>query len=309
MKKSKKGNIVRRKSAARKNPSYLLKIMTIGFILLGLFTLRFLPHNAGQQFQNKYTTNKQITIQKISATPIVYPAATVTPVPTKTIPAGYCLSVPVIYYHHVEPIALATTEGHASLTVDSDRFDSQMKYLNDHGYTTFNAEELVTAVINHTTLPGKAVVVTMDDGYSDVHDYAFPIIKKYNIKTSLFISTGLLGNPGYMNWDNVRDMVGSGLAFAYNHTWSHYSLGRGDAAKIAYEIDTAQSQLEQYFGKKPNIFAYPYGTPSQAAMDVLRKDGFIGAFTTYGSWYQCDSILYSLPRLRIGNASLSSYSL
>jgi peptidoglycan/xylan/chitin deacetylase (PgdA/CDA1 family) len=309
MKLTKKKNVSRKKLVAQKKSSFLLKILIIIVVLLGIYALRFSP----QLFQQKLKSNVKISKNiHVSVTPAEAPPAeknTPTPIPKPTIPPGYCLSVPVIFYHHIEPISEATTAGHAQLTVDSAKFETHMQYLNDRGYVSITAEELVAAVTNHTPLPGKPIVVSIDDGYSDIYNYAFPIIKKYNIKTSLFISTGLLGNTGYMNWENLREMMGSGLVSVYNHTWSHYSLGRGDSSKIAHEIDTAQKQLEEYLGIKPTIFAYPYGITSQAAIDVLKQSGFKGAFTTVNSWYQCDSRLYSLPRIRIGNAPLSYFGL
>ena len=309
MKSAKKKNVSRKKLVAQKKASLLFKILIIVLVLSAICALRF----SSQLFQSGSKGEAKVSnTVHVSVTPAAPPPAeknTPTPIPKPTIPPGFCLSVPVIFYHHVEPMAQATTAGHAQLTVDSEKFETHMQYLNDRGYTSITAEELVTAVINHTSLPGKPIVVSIDDGYLDIYSYAFPILKKYNIKTSLFISTGLLGNSGYMNWENLREMVGSGLVSIYNHTWSHYSLGRGDSSKIAYEIDTAQGQFEQYLGRKPTIFAYPYGITSQAAVDVLKKSGFAGAFTTASSWYQCDSRLYFLPRIRIGNAPLSYFGL
>ncbi len=223
-------------------------------------------------------------------------------------PVGFCLSVPVIFYHHIEPIAQAKTEGHAQLTVDAGIFDGQMKYLKDHGYRAISAEELVNAIYSHKNL-GKVVVVTLDDGYSDAYNFAFPVAKKYGVILNLMIPTGLLNNPGYMSWDNLKEMVNSGLAQAYDHTWSHYSLPRGDEKKIQMEVLTAENQLEQNLGRTAKILAYPYGSSDQKVINILQKNGFIAAFSTIPSFYQCESYIFNLRRNRIGNAPLSAYGL
>lgn len=231
--------------------------------------------------------------------------------PTITVdskPVGFCLSVPVIFYHHIEPIAQAKSEGHAQLTVDAGIFDNQMKYLKDHGYRAISADELVNAIYSHKNL-GKAVVVTLDDGYSDAYNFAFPIAKKYGVILNLMIPTGLLNNPGYMSWDNLKEMVNSGLATAYDHSWSHFSLPKGDEKKIQMEVMTAKSQLEQNLGKTVNIFTYPYGASDQKTVNILQKNGFIAAFSTIPSFYQCESYIFNLRRNRIGNAPLSAYGL
>lgn len=235
------------------------------------------------------------------------PTPTIKPINEKALPVGFCMNIPVLLYHHVQPIEEAKKEGHAQLTVDSGFFEKQMQYLADHGYISISAEELVRSLINHVQLPGKTVVVTLDDGYLDNYQYAYPIAKKYNMKLNMMIPTGLLGNSGYMNWDNLKEMVGSGMVFAYDHTWSHYSITKGSYEKIEQEIMTAKKQLEEQLGKPQVVFTYPYGPSSDTAIDVLRKNGFLGAFTTISSTLQCDGYIYNLRRTHIGNAPLSSY--
>jgi peptidoglycan/xylan/chitin deacetylase (PgdA/CDA1 family) len=257
------------------------------------------------------TVNSQSKIPEkpLNRLDIIKPTLTVTPSPSPTIPAGFCLRVPVIFYHHIEPIDAAKIAGHASLTVDSGMFDSQMKYLFDRGYHSISAEELVNALRNKSQITGKPIVVTIDDGYSDNYTYAYPIAQKYNIILNLMIPTGLIENPGYLTWNNLREMTGSGLVYAYDHTWSHFSMPRGDVTKEETEIVTAKIQLEEHLGKPVTIFSYPYGASNNQSISLLTKNGFTGAFTTIPSFYQCDSIIYQLHRNRIGNAPLSSFGL
>lgn len=291
-----------------------MKKLVLSCFLLGIFSLVF-GFYLFQLKQKQDKSNVVLGIQKIiEVTPEPKQVSTesaVVTLPSETPypkPAGFCLSVPVLLYHHIEPIAQAKSEGHSQLTVDADIFDTQMKYLKDHGYRSMSAEELITAVVGHRSV-GKTVVVTLDDGYKDVYDFAFPIARKYGIILNLMIPTGLLENSGYLSWNNLKEMVNSGLVNAYDHTWSHYSLHNGDVQKIEAEIMTAKSQLEQNLGKKVNIFTYPYGSSDQKTIDILVKNGFIGAFSTIPSFYQCESYIFALRRNRIGNAPLSSYGL
>lgn len=242
------------------------------------------------------------------------PTATITPTPSPTptsapIPSGFCLNVPVLMYHHIEPYNLAVSEHHGSLTVDSAMFEKQLQYINAHGYHTITAETLITALANKSPLPGKSIVLTSDDGYSDIYTYAYPLIQKYNVILNLMIPTGLLENPGYMTWGQLKEMVSSGKAEAYDHSWSHYSMPNGNDAKDQMEIQTAQKQLEEHLGKPVNIFTYPYGSSTPRVVSLLQKDGFAGAFSTIPGTLQCSGYIFDLRRTRIGNAPLSSYGL
>lgn len=230
-------------------------------------------------------------------------------------PPGFCLHIPVFLYHHIQPEEIAKQLGQTSLTVDNTIFDQQMAYLAAKGYNTISAATLVDALVNHKKLPANTVLITIDDGYLDIYNYAFPILQKYHITANLMIPTGLLGNQlgtnQYYTWDELNQMIGSGLVTAYNHTWSHYALAAGPVSKDEFEVSTAQDQLKQHLGSASPIFVYPYGSGATTpwVISLLQKEGFEAAFSTLYGWYQCDSNIYSLPRIRVGNVPMSSFGL
>lgn len=239
----------------------------------------------------------------------VTPTVTLTPTPTPVPLVGYCLKVPVLFYHHVQPQAQAMQKKQTSVSVDSGIFDQQMQYLATHGYITISVKQLIDALISHSSLPAKSIAVTLDDGYEDAYDNAYPVFQKYHIIGNLMIATGLIGNGDYLSWDHVKEMVHSGSVYLTDHTWSHANVGGSNSDKIKYEIETCRQQLEQQTGQTADIFTYPYGTFGATAIAILRQDGFKAAFTTNPGFYQCDSFLFTLHRTRIGNAPLSAYGL
>lgn len=265
-----------------------------------------------EKYQEKAQSINKVSIPPLLPSPTPIVKVQLQPTPTtsynENIRQSFCLRVPVLLYHHIEPIPLAQKEGHAQLTVDPAIFERQMKYLVDHGYQTISAEKLATALVNHAELP-KSVVVTIDDGYIDTYTYAFPIAKKYNITLNIMIPTGLIGNTGYLTWDNLHELNNSGMVNLYDHTWSHFSLPGGDLKKKEMEIMTGKQQLEEKLGKPQTIFTYPYGSYDGKTIEILKKNGFIAAFTTKHSFQQCDTYIYTLHRNHVGNAPLSSYGL
>ena len=244
-------------------------------------------------------------------TPLPTNTPTPTPLPTPTpVPlVGYCLKVPVLLYHHVQPQQQAVEKKQTSMSVDNEMFDKQMEYLVTQGYSFLTAKELVDALKNKSPLPTKSIVLTFDDGYRDNFEYAFPIIKKYNIKTNFMIATGLLEGADYMSWNNLDEMSASGLVYWTNHTWSHYNIASGNTEKIKYEVSTGKEQLQSRFGQEVNIFTYPYGLFGSHSIQILTEMGTIGAFSTIPGHWQCDSFIMALHRNRVGNSSMSSYGL
>lgn len=240
--------------------------------------------------------------------PAQTPTSTPKPTPTPTF-SGFCFRLPILLYHHIKPADLAKEAGQSAITVYPDFFESQLAYLNSKEYHTVRLEEVGRMLKDHQKPAGKTLAITIDDGYDDIYYYVFPLIKKHNITINLFIPTGLINNSGYLTWDQLREMKGSGLVFAYNHSWSHPKLGSLTKEKIQFEINTAQKQLEESLGQSQKIFAYPYGSENSKTIDFLRTSGFLAAVSTIPGTVQCDSFIFNLHRTRIGNALLSAYGI
>lgn len=316
---AKKKKIVKKiKKTKPQNKNILFALLFLLMFLTVVFFTNFYVSNAQKNKKTdrlNYAANNQNLISK----PYSHPATKKltesyksfkSPSPAPQVYSGFCLRVPVLTYHHIQPQAAAVQLKQTSLSVDNGTFDQQMAYLAGQGYTAISALDLVEALKNHTGLPGKSVVITMDDGYADNDTYALPVLKKYNLKANLMLATGLVGsNPDMLTWSQVQDMKNSGLYYFTNHTWSHYPVTNGPQSKIESEIDTAAGQIKQYIGQDVNIFTYPYGSFNGNAIQTLQRKGYVGGFSTIPGQYQCDSFIMTLHRTRIGNSPLSAYGL
>lgn len=87
-----------------------------------------------------------------------------------------------------------------------EEFDTQMRILHEY----FQPLPLLDAVekLEMGTLPNGAVCVTFDDGYADNEIHAMPVLKKYGIPATVFVSTGFL-NGGRMWNDSVIEVLRS----------------------------------------------------------------------------------------------------
>ena len=98
-----------------------------------------------------------------------------------------------------------------------DEFEEHIKWIKDK--KTFKMEELKGL---DYTLPPNSILLTFDDGYKNNYTLAFPILKKYNIKATIFLNTKFIEkDETYLNWDEIREMYKSGLIDFQLHTHSH----------------------------------------------------------------------------------------
>src|ERR1035437_5857652 len=137
--------------------NYWLKFVALallGIILVvGLFLLF-----TGQKHVVKYkpvaniSSGANLYSPRPKFTPLIspYPKVIITITPTPAPLTGFCLHVPILTYHHIQPEAVAKELGQTSLTVDSGMFDQQMAYLVSNGYTPILANELITALLGHS---------------------------------------------------------------------------------------------------------------------------------------------------------------
>jgi peptidoglycan/xylan/chitin deacetylase (PgdA/CDA1 family) len=84
------------------------------------------------------------------------------------------------------------------LSVPLEAFDRQMKFLRER-YAPVSLEDVVEAVGGGRPLSNLAVAVTFDDGYRDNHQYAFPVLRKYGIAGTFYITAGCV-NMGEPLW-------------------------------------------------------------------------------------------------------------
>ena len=98
-----------------------------------------------------------------------------------------------------------------------DEFEEHIKWIKDK--KTFKMEELKGLDYK---LPKNSILITFDDGYKNNYTLAFPILKKYNMKATIFLNTKFIEkDEAYLNWDEIREMYESGLIDFQLHTHSH----------------------------------------------------------------------------------------
>lgn len=254
------------------------------------------------KFETPIITELQKTLEEPKATEAAG-------IPLQVQNEDYCITMPVIMYHHIQPMELAEKLGHGSLTVDATMFETQMKYLKDHNYTAVSLEELVNALYARRSLPEKPVMITLDDGYDDNYTYAFMTAKKYQMVMNFMIPTGLVDKPGYVTWDHLREMRDNPYAKIYNHTTTHAGLGVISKEQVIQEVTTANKDLEERLGIKNSYVIYPYGSYNDTAIDAIKELGMTAALSTDPGRNECISNIMKLPRIRAGNAPIQSYGL
>jgi peptidoglycan/xylan/chitin deacetylase (PgdA/CDA1 family) len=75
-------------------------------------------------------------------------------------------------------------------------FEKILIYLKDTGYRFFSLNDLVDMLSNRRH--GRFVALTFDDGFKDIYQNVFPILKKYNIPATLFLITSTVNSKSLL---------------------------------------------------------------------------------------------------------------
>ena len=113
--------------------------------------------------------------------------------------------VPVLNYHQVN------NKFNTVLTMKPADFEQQIKYLHDNDYHAITLEQFDAYMRGEGDLPDRPVLITFDDGYVDNYEDAYPILKKYHMRGTIFLIINLVGTPGYLTWDQVHEMAADGM--------------------------------------------------------------------------------------------------
>lgn len=226
----------------------------------------------------------------------------------------------VLEYHS---IAADDNSVMASTFVSQQKFEADLKWLSDNGYTTVLPREIVYGV----EMPEKPVILTFDDGYYDNYVYLFPLLKKYNMKAVINVLVSNIVSDErrpFLSWTHCREMVESGLVELGSHTYDlHYSdetdmhangiarmNGESDEDyrdRVMYDLIKSVQIIEEEVGTTVVSFAYPYGITDKFIFQDIKKM-FPITFCSSEGIAKFSSNMQYLPRFCITNdRDLSSF--
>jgi peptidoglycan/xylan/chitin deacetylase (PgdA/CDA1 family) len=104
-----------------------------------------------------------------------------------------------------------------------------------------------------------------------------------------------------LSWDQVRELVASGMVELGGHTVTHPSLPLLDSESARRELTACRSRIHEMTGVDVLHFAYPYGAAGPREYTLAKSAGFKTASTAIASNLYClaGDQTYALPRIRL----------
>jgi len=115
--------------------------------------------------------------------------------------------------------------------VSAADFDSHLEYLSLHN-NVLPLAEAVDRLKSGKELPANATVITIDDGYSDAYEIAFPKLKKYGFPATVYAITDFVDQKIWLWTDLMRYVLANTV-----HTEVSLDFGSGERVQASLTDD------------------------------------------------------------------------
>jgi peptidoglycan/xylan/chitin deacetylase (PgdA/CDA1 family) len=200
--------------------------------------------------------------------------------------------IPVLMYHKV-PEREQPDSKHR-IFVTKDNFERHLRFFKKNRFTTLSFKELQEfreLKRPAASFPKKPLILTFDDGYVDNLENAAPLLRKYDMKATIF----LLADPEVRSnyWDDdsgdpAADLMSLTQKRALRHEpfeigshgFRHEKITSLNALDAYRELADSKTELEKQLDVDINIFAFTYGITTPGAANLARKAGYTFAVNT-----------------------------
>jgi peptidoglycan/xylan/chitin deacetylase (PgdA/CDA1 family) len=215
--------------------------------------------------------------------------------------------LPILMYHRV------TLSGSPAMArrhpVTPEAFEEQLQYLRDAGFHSVRLEEWRAAMVARRPLPGRAVVITFDDGYLDFLTYAWPLLKSYGFSAIVFLVAEEVGGSNrwdrvygeevtLLGWKEIRQLQDEGVEFA-SHSASGRPLTALSPAEVVREGARSRAILGRGLGVPVQAFAYPYGDVDRVIEHLIGACGYVFGLSRRQERSTFYDSLLALPRIEV----------
>ena len=187
------------------------------------------------------------------------------------------------------------------------RFAAYVDRLRARGYLFIDEAQYLLALDAPAADRSKQILLTFDDGYTEVHDIAWPALSVRGIPFHVFLVTDYAGRENtwdlslgrkpfrHLDWAAVREMSGRGVTFG-SHTASHADLTRVSHQQAMSDLLRSKRAIEDATGKPVRTLSYPFGRYRASAQAAARDAGFEAAFSLYPSHHNAVTDRFALRR-------------
>jgi peptidoglycan/xylan/chitin deacetylase (PgdA/CDA1 family) len=200
-----------------------------------------------------------------------------------------------LMYHELElsgrPLR-ASEAGYKRYILPEQDFRTQVQYLKASNFQGLSLGQALTFP------EGLNVAITFDDGCETDLLSAAPILREAAFGATFYVTTGWVGNQGYLSASQIKELKGQGFEIGC-HSMTHAFLTDLEDKGLKREIVDAKSLLEQISGGPVDHFSCPGGRHNHRVAAVVRAAGYRTMATSLVQANFTETNLFALGRVAI----------
>lgn len=178
----------------------------------------------------------------------------------------------VLVYHTISS-PLEALPG--DIDISPERFERQLHWLSRWRQVVRLDETL------RSPESRRLVALTFDDGFRDNLTVALPLLEKFGLPITLFVTAGFVGTEGYLSAEELRDMSRHPLVTIGAHGLWHRHFTRLSTDEARVELVESRRILGEITGSSVDLMAWPYGECDARLESLSEECGYRASWSVW----------------------------
>ena len=168
--------------------------------------------------------------------------------------------LPILMYHAI----CNHSSNSKGLTLSYDKLEAQLQYLVAQGYTSLHFRD-IEKFRHSNDFPRKPIIISFDDVYVNQYKFAYPLLKKYNLKACFYAPFSFVGRTG--SWNNGSEQIMSvsqlkdldpAVVELGLHSFEHRAYSTLSIELVQEDFKNCHDFVSKHKLNVCNVLAYPY---------------------------------------------------
>lgn len=181
----------------------------------------------------------------------------------------------ILLYHNI-----SKTISPYGAIVFPEVFRKHLKFIKNKGIKFLTPDEFFEA--------DSGVLLTFDDGFIDLYEFAFPIIREENIPAVIFVVSGYAGKKNdwevtmgksftHLSWGKIKEMHKYGVTIG-SHSHLHPDYSRSPHDVVKKDMKESLEIISDKIGERIKYLSYPFGRIRESQIELVGEVGYEKAF-------------------------------
>lgn len=181
----------------------------------------------------------------------------------------------ILLYHNV-----ARTFSPYGSIVFPDVFKKHIKFIKSKGIKFLHPDEFFNS--------DSGILLTFDDGFTDLYEFAFPLLLEEKVPAVIFVVSGFAGKNNewevtlgksftHLSWNKIKEMHKYGITIG-SHSHFHPDYSRSPVDLVKKDMELSFEIISDKMGERVKYLSYPFGRICKDDCDLAGKVGYEKAF-------------------------------